>query len=59
MDTSQEPEVAWALLALLSGALDTRLQPIYHTPGVGAVGYAGDPNGLMYRKDTGSPSTQT
>ena len=34
-------------------ALDSRLQPIFHTPGAGAVGYAGDPNGLMYRADTG------
>jgi len=35
------------------GTVDTRLQPIYHTPGAGSVGYAGDPNGLVYRKDTG------
>ena len=32
---------------------DARLQPIWHTPGAGAVGYAGDPNGLMYRHDSG------
>eukprot|EP00948_MAST-09A_sp_MAST-9A-sp1_P003233 g3233.t1 len=31
---------------------DPRLQPIYHTPGVGSNGYAGDPNGLMFREDT-------
>jgi sucrose-6-phosphate hydrolase SacC (GH32 family) len=35
-----------------SAAVDTRLQPIYHTPGAGSKGYAGDPNGLMYRTDT-------
>lgn len=32
--------------------VDTRLQPIFHTPGVYAAGYCGDPNGLMFREDT-------
>ena len=30
--------------------VDTRLQPIFHTPGGASDGYAGDPNGLMYYK---------
>ena len=33
--------------------LNTTYQPIYHTPGVGSIGYSGDPNGMMYRADTG------
>ena len=32
-------------------SIDTRLKPIYHSPGVGSAGYSGDPNGLMYRHD--------
>ena len=32
--------------------VDTRYQPIFRPPGVGAVGYTGDPNGMMYRADT-------
>ncbi|GMH75745.1 hypothetical protein TL16_g06859 [Triparma laevis f. inornata] len=32
--------------------LDTTFQPIYHTPGIGSIGYSGDPNGMMYRSDT-------
>lgn len=33
--------------------VDTTLQPIFHTPGASNPGYSGDPNGLMYRNDTG------
>ena len=32
--------------------VDTRYQPIFRPPGAGAVGYTGDPNGMMYRADT-------
>ena len=52
--------MGWAalvLLAALAGAyksnwVDTRYQPIFRPPGVGSVGYTGDPNGLMFREDT-------
>ena len=35
-----------------NAAVDTRLQPIYHTPGANAVGFAGDPNGMFYYAPT-------
>lgn len=51
--------LAWLFFSLtligssVATGVDTRLQPIFHTPGAGSNGYAGDPNGLMYREDTG------
>ena len=35
-----------------NNAIKTKFQPIYHTPGVGSVGYTGDPNGMFYHEPT-------
>lgn len=32
---------------------DDTLRPIFHLPAGNQPGYVGDPNGLMYREDTG------
>ena len=62
--SSTEPEMLFSLslsiplLSLAFGAtaieveVDTRLQPIFHTPGQFAVGFSGDPNGMFYSRDT-------
>ena len=31
-----------------TNSISTKFQPIFHTPGVGSVGYTGDPNGMFY-----------
>jgi len=49
--------VGWAYVVLVSVGLGVvasapPLQPIYHTPGPGATGFAGDPNGMFYYPPT-------